>query len=65
MQNNILVEGEIRWNKADEQIIVCVGNFWYLNFWTQYLTETTLVDREGLITTQFISSNGKSGNWGA
>ena len=28
-----------------------------------YLTKPTLVAREGLITTQFISSNGEFGNW--
>ena len=56
--------GEMRWNKVDEQIIVYTRNFWYLNSWTQYFTEPTLVARERLITTQFISSKGEYGIWG-
>ena len=55
----------MRWKKADEQLIIHACNFWYLNSWTQYLTELTLVGTEGLITTQFISINGESGNWGS
>ena len=55
----------MRWTKTDEQIIIYADSFWHLNSWTQYLTESKLVAREGLITTQFMSSNGESGNWGA
>ena len=55
-------EGDMRRNKADEQIIVENHSFSYLNSWTQYLTEPTLVVREGLITTQLIRSNGECGN---
>ena len=54
----------MRWNKADEQIIVYARNFWYLNSSTQYLTEPILLAREGLITTQLKSGSGESGNWG-